>query len=1645
MMLFYVVLSILLSNIHGFVLDGSSESYSQFRKWGGGTNGTLEFEFKTDQPNGLLLYTDDGGTYDFFEIKLVEGALRLRYNLGGGAQIITVGKELNDGHWHKVQLQRHEERTILTVDGASQMRTSRGKEFNFGKLETNSDVYIGGLPKWYNKKLALLALPSVFFEPRFIGSVRNLIYPDVEGGVARRQETRPKDHRCDGPIVAGTESICLPQSRVLRGNSSDACEARDPCQHGGICISTDSGPICECRNSDYEGEFCEKDKAPSEAVFRGTEFLSYDLSQTGGEPIVSAQDTITLYFKTRQPNGLLFYTGEGSDYLNVAIKDGCLSLTMGLANGKQEMQIKPNKVRFDDNQWHKVSVHRRIQEISAITSFCRLSAVVDGVYADHSHIAGKFTMLSSSRVYVGGSINTRALPGARVHNNFVGCMRKVEFVADTLRLNLLELGRSGNHLIQVAGRLDYKCPTGETHDPITFTSRESHLILPTWNAKKSGNISFKFRTNEANGLILFNAGTPPRTDLFAVEIYNGHIYVHIDLGTGPSKQRGSRRRIDDGTWHELTFRRTGRDARITVDGFHTDFKAMGKNAKGAATLELESNLYIGGLGPPFSEILAPAGLWTAVLQQGFVGCFKDLVMNNEPIDVASFAREQDSGSIRTLCHTQPQQCPSQPCLNGGICAEGWNRFICDCTNTMFTGPTCGKEAATLSFNGSSHMAVTMDAEMVTQTEDIILRFRTSKPLGLLLISSTVETGDRIELAVAAGRIRLALRLDVKEKRKEDREKDKILLAGQNVNDNEWHTVRFSRRGSNLKLQLDNQSPIRAEIQGKYTTLQWRTLHMGGLYHVEEEISMSTTVPNFIGEIQQLYFNNIPYIELARALSTEQSISGFPTIKVAGKFVKHATDNLHRPVTFRSKHTFTGLPMLRAYSSIHIDFMFKTREANGLIMFNGGKKEDFVAVELVDGHINYVVNVGDGTVTLRDTVRSHLNDNRWHTVGIRRPSARQHTLMVDDDIVIATNYGTGNLELDGILYLGGVYKDLYAQLPQEDVKSRHGFEGCIAGLDLNGESPNIMEDAVVHSSLVTAGCEGQSAKCSHNVCANAGICVQQWNSYTCDCDLTSFTGPTCSDESVSYEFGPNPGIITYTFPEDNRPEMQEDSIALGFITTKSDAVLLKIISGTSNDYIEIHIVEGNVFAVYNLGTNDHPLGEISVKVNDNQYHVVKFHRQGYNSTLQVDDYNVQSSFPSGNQLQVFNTQSQIHIGGKWSRGKKRIDRPFSGIISGVVVNALRVLDLSAEKDVHASIRGDVALVQGILERHDLQKMQQICYLVLFLVLQIRPMFQTPASGFPGIEDDLIFSGAGSGCNGDDEDECPPLPEMGSGDDLITPVYIPPTRPPPTVKPKKKVVVNGKDCDDEDCIDGSGSGEITEDPTFTSSKTTGIMTEITDSTTITDATSFKTTTEEESTISSGQHHTTGTYGNMTTTDMGFSSTTHQHSTIRGHSKPTYISTDPTSSTPTIVTTGIDKYTDMPNEINVKQPGQYPPPDYTNNMYGINNYNKIPPTQRINSETSEAVALIIGVIAGSLIAVILVILAILKFKSRSDRSFKIDDSKEYPHGPSTALLGNTASSTASQSQYQLNGALRNGEKSQMQQKQKKRDSKDIKEWYV
>lgn len=98
--------------------------------------------------------------------------------------------------------------------------------------------------------------------------------------------------------------------------------------------------------------------------------------------------------------------------------------------------------------------------------------------------------------------------------------------------------------------------------------------------------------------------------------------------------------------------------------------------------------------------------------------------------------------------------------------------------------------------------------------------------------------------------------------------------------------------------------------------------------------------------------------------------------------------------------------------------FKTREQNGLVLYNGGKGHDFIAVELVNGHIHYLFNLGDKTIRIRDNAKSGLNDNKWHSVSIGRPRVKQHTLQVDDTFVIVTNTGHHeNLDLNNLLYIG----------------------------------------------------------------------------------------------------------------------------------------------------------------------------------------------------------------------------------------------------------------------------------------------------------------------------------------------------------------------------------------------------------------------------------------------------------------------------------------------------------------------------------------------------------------------------------------------------------------------------------------------------
>ncbi|CAL8299101.1 unnamed protein product [Arctogadus glacialis] len=56
------------------------------------------------------------------------------------------------------------------------------------------------------------------------------------------------------------------------------------------------------------------------------------------------------------------------------------------------------------------------------------------------------------------------------------------------------------------------------------------------------------------------------------------------------------------------------------------------------------------------------------------------------------------------------------------------------------------------------------------------------------------------------------------------------------------------------------------------------------------------------------------------------------------------------------------------------------------------------------------------------------------------------------------------------------------------------------------------------------CSGPSTTCQEDSCANMGICIQQWENYTCDCSMTSYTGTQCNDHWTSEDHKPQQWLL-----------------------------------------------------------------------------------------------------------------------------------------------------------------------------------------------------------------------------------------------------------------------------------------------------------------------------------------------------------------------------------------------------------------------------------------------------------------------------------------------------------------------------------------
>uniref|UniRef100_A0A4W6C390 Contactin associated protein 2b n=1 Tax=Lates calcarifer TaxID=8187 RepID=A0A4W6C390_LATCA len=395
-------------------------------------------------------------------------------------------------------------------------------------------------------------------------------------------------------------------------------------------------------------------------------------------------------------------------------------------------------------------------------------------------------------------------------------------------------------------------------------------------------------------------------------------------------------------------------------------------------------------------------------------------------------------------------------------------------------------------------------------------------------------------------------------------------------------------------------------------------------------------------------------------------------------------NYWNAASFTSPASYLHFPSFRGETSTDISFYFKTSSTHGVFLENLGTT-DFLHIELRGGSvILFSFDVGSERVELSVRSPVPLNNDQWHRVEAEK-----------------------NIK-EAVLQLNGQYREFRPSPPQGHTRlefyselyvgassGQRGFLGCMRALKINGATFDLEERAKVTPG-VNPGCQGHCSSYGMH-CRNGGKCVEQYNGYSCDCSLTAYDGPYCTDDVggyfetgtlVRYDFLPEVGpfalrevnsLSGVSVPSE--ANLTQEELVFSFSTSSTPSILVYISSRTQ-DYLAVVLRHNGTLQVrYSLGGLIEPY-TIDVdhrNMANGQPHSVNITRNLREIRLQLDHYPVSTyTLPETSDTQ-FNLVKSIFLGKVFETGQidpiiiERYNTPgFVGCLSRVQFNSVAPL-------------------------------------------------------------------------------------------------------------------------------------------------------------------------------------------------------------------------------------------------------------------------------------------------------------------------------------------------------------------------------------
>ncbi|XP_074834871.1 contactin-associated protein 1 [Carettochelys insculpta] len=993
--------------------------------------------------------------------------------------------------------------------------------------------------------------------------------------------------------------------------------------------------------------------------FDGDDAIAYRFR---GKTVRTVQDVFAFSFKTVEREGLLMH-GEGSqgDHITVELVHAQLVLHISLGSSPLHSSEGHTTVTagslLDDQHWHALRIERRGRH---------LNLSLDGE-VQRFRCNGDFEQLDlDTELFFGGVISqkNRSLV---YRQNFRGCMENIFFNG----VHITNLARHRAPNIRFEGHLSHYCQD-QPYTPITFAGINNYLQVPGIPRRNRLSVSFKFRSWDAVGLLLYTSFAEHLGSLEMV-LSNGQINVSIAQPGRNKLEFAAGYWLNDGFWHTVELVARDGSAVITID----DNDGAEFRVAHPFQLRTGTQYFFGGCPKP----AAITGCLSN--QTAFHGCLQSISVDTLPVDLEQLRLrrpENYSNVFFDMCGIT-DRCTPNLCEHGGRCLQSWDDFTCVCNLTGYKGETCHKslykescDAYRLSGKTSGNFTIDPDGSGPLKPFTVYCDIRENRAWTIVRHNryyTTRVTGTSLE---------------------------RPFLGAVEYWNASWAEVAALANGSEYCEQYVEFSCYSSRLLNTPSGLPfsfWMGRHnqrhyywggsAPGVQRCACGLDKNCADPKYFCNCDADHaqwrtdkglLNFVDHLPITQVVVGDTNRSHSEAQFLLGPLRCYGDRNTWNTISF-NKGASLVFPTFQANHSLDISFYFRTTALSGVFLENSGCK-NYIRIELNttrDVVFAYDIGNGDENLTVRSPV--HFSDDEWHEVKAEL-NVKLARLRVDKlpwAVRLAPPQNYVRLEFDRPLYVGSAEHRL------------HPFLGCLRALRMNGVTLNL-EGKANETEGVRVNCTGY---CQHPrvPCQNSGLCVERYSHYTCNCSISAFDGPFCNHDIGAY-FEPGTWVRYTILPAElsaarefasmvSQPlpgyNLTGEELSFSFRTESSPAVLLYV-SSFRRDYLAVLIREdGTLQLRYQLGTSPYVFPLTTSPVTDGRPHRINITRVNRTLYTQVDYFPVVEQQFSLFVDRKLDSPKNLYLGRVMETGVidpeiQKLNTPgFWGCLSGVTFNSI----------------------------------------------------------------------------------------------------------------------------------------------------------------------------------------------------------------------------------------------------------------------------------------------------------------------------------------------------------------------------------------